>query len=75
MLSILKEIVDREFFYEGELTPETRLNEDLGADSIDLPVLVVAIEEKFGISINDEESEQLKTIGDIMAILQKKVTG
>jgi acyl carrier protein len=70
----IKEIVDKEFYYEGELKPETRIIEDLGADSLDLPVLVINLEEKFGIRIHDEEIETITTIGDIVTILEKKMT-
>lgn len=74
MLEIIKEIVDQEFYYDGELKLETRIIEDLGADSLDLPVLVISLEEKLGIRIYDEEIETLKTIGDIVTILEKKLT-
>ncbi len=46
-----------------ELKPETSLR-DLGADSLDLVELTMAIEEEFGIEIPDEDAEKITTVGD-----------
>ncbi|RNC63168.1 MAG: Acyl carrier protein [Candidatus Dichloromethanomonas elyunquensis] len=73
MLNSIKEILDREFLYEGSLTPETRLIEDIGSDSLDLPIFVISLEEKFDIQLSDGEIEQFITIGDVIKILEKKV--
>ena len=50
---------------ESEVTPEADFVDDLGADSLDTVELVMALEEEFGIEISDEDSEKIKTVGDV----------
>lgn len=40
--------------------------EDLGADSLDIVELIMAIEDEFGIQVSDEEAEKAKTVGDVV---------
>jgi acyl carrier protein len=47
------------------LTPEAHILEDLGADSLDVVELVMAIEEQFDIEIPDEDAESMRTLGDV----------
>jgi acyl carrier protein len=47
------------------LTPEANLVDDLGADSLDVVELVMALEEEFGVEIPDEEVENIRTIRDV----------
>ncbi len=49
---------------EEEIKPESNFIEDLGADSLDIVELVLAMEEEFEIEIPDEEAENIKTVGD-----------
>ncbi len=49
---------------EGNLGPQTRFVDDLGADSLALVDLTLALEEKFDIDISDAESERIQTVGD-----------
>ncbi len=58
---------------EAKITLQSKLNEDLGADSLDATELVMAIEEAFNIEILDEEAEKMLTVGDIVGYLSKKV--
>ena len=53
-----------------EVTPEASFTEDLGADSLDIVELVMALEEEFGLDIPDEEADKLKTVGDAMNYLK-----
>ena len=46
---------------------------DLGADSLDLVELVQSIEEKFNIRIQDEEMQQIKTVGDAMTFVKRQL--
>jgi len=49
----------------GEVTPEASILDDLGADSLDVVELVMAIEEAFDIEVPDEAVERLRTISDM----------
>ena len=49
---------------EDEIKPESSFIEDLGADSLDIVELVMAMEEEFEVEIPDEEAENFKTVGD-----------
>ena len=49
----------------GTLSPEANILEDLGADSLDVVELVMAIEEAFDIEIPDEDAESMRTLGDV----------
>jgi len=57
---------------ESKITEDSRLIEDLGADSLDSIELLVAFEEEFGIRIPDEETANMKTIKDIVALIDSK---
>ena len=48
---------------EDEVIEEARFIEDLGADSLDIVELVMALEEEFGLEIPDEEAEKILTVG------------
>ncbi|MBP1589046.1 MAG: acyl carrier protein [Kiritimatiellae bacterium] len=65
-------IVDKLGVTRDQVKPEASLIEDLGADSIDTVDLVMTFEEEFGESIPDEDSQKLKTVGDIIAYLKSK---
>ena len=49
----------------NEVTPQASILDDLGADSLDVVELVMAIEEKFDIELPDEAIETMRTIGDV----------
>ncbi len=55
----------------SDLAPEKSLVNDLGADSLDSVELIMAIEQKFGITIPDDAAENIKTISDIINYIQK----
>ncbi len=64
-------IVDQLNVDEAEVTEEASFIDDLGADSLDIVELVMALEEQFGISIPDEEAENIKTVGDAVSYIQE----
>jgi len=51
---------------------EAKFIEDLGADSLDIVELVMAMEEEFDIEIPDEDAEKLKTVNDVQSYLVSK---
>ena len=53
-----------------KITPDSRIKEDLGADSLDLLQLLMTIEEENGIIIPDEKLAAFKTVGDVVAYLE-----
>jgi acyl carrier protein len=58
---------------ETGMTEDARLT-DLGADSIDLYEVVMSLEEKFNINIDDRDAQRLVTIGDTIAFIKSKVS-
>ncbi|MCK4390247.1 MAG: acyl carrier protein [Desulfobacterales bacterium] len=61
----IKKIVAEKLSVEpGEVVPEASFVDDLGADSLDLVELIMAMEEAFDIEIADEEAEKLQTVQD-----------
>lgn len=57
-------IVDQLTVDEDDVTLDSAFIDDLGADSLDIVELVMALEDTFGISIPDEDAESIKTVGD-----------
>jgi acyl carrier protein len=53
-----------------ELVPEAHILDDLGADSLDVVELMMAIEESFAIVVPDEDVEKLQTIADVQQYLE-----
>lgn len=54
-----------------QVKPESKMIEDLGADSLDAVELVMAVEEEFDIEIPDEDAEKLVSVGDILSHVEK----
>lgn len=52
-----------------EITMESSFIDDLGADSLDIVELIMALEEEFDIEIPDEDAEKIKTVGDVVEYL------
>ena len=63
-------IVDQLNVEEDDVTEDATFVDDLGADSLDIVELVMALEEAFGVSIPDEEAEGIKTVGDAVSYIQ-----
>ena len=57
---------------ESRVTSESRIKEDLGADSLDILQLLMTIEEEKGITVPDEELAKFSTVGDVVSFLESK---
>jgi len=55
------------------VTPEAKFVDDLGADSLDLVELVMALEEEYNMEISDEDAEKILTVGDAIEYIQGHV--
>ena len=58
---------------EDSLKPETDLQDDLGADSLDVVDLLMSIEDEFEIEIPDEEIENIRTVGDLVNYIESNI--
>ncbi len=56
---------------EEEVTMEASFIEDLGADSLDIVELIMALEEEFDLEIPDEDAEKLRTVGDAVEYIKE----
>jgi acyl carrier protein len=63
-------IVEQLGVTKEELAPEANFIEDLGADSLDIVELVMAMEEEFDIEIPDDDAEKIQTIGDVLTYVK-----
>ncbi len=57
---------------KSKITPEATFIEDLEADSLDTVEFVMAAEEKFGIEVSDEEASKIKTVSDVVDLIETK---
>ena len=66
-------IIEEQLGVESErVKPEASFIDDLGADSLDIVELVMAMEEEFDMEIPDEEAEKLKTVSDVFTYVNSK---
>lgn len=70
---VKKIIVDQLDVEEDKVTEAASITDDLGADSLDVVDLVMSFEEEFDIEIPDDQVEKIKTVGDIVKFIEKKV--
>ena len=57
---------------ESEVTMESNIEQDLGADSLDLVDLVMTLEEEFDLEVSDEDVESIKTVGDMVNYIEDR---
>ena len=73
MLEKMSEMLAEQLNCEAStITPETSFKDDLGADSLDLFELVMALEDEYSVEIPAEDLQNLATVGDVMNYLKEK---
>ena len=73
MLEKMKEIIADQLSVDADTITETsKFKEDLGADSLDLFELVMALEDEYSVEIPAEDLQNLLTVGDVMNYLKEK---
>ena len=74
VLDKLKDIIANQFGIDtDELSEDTDIVADLGADSLDVVEMMMALEEEYGITIEDEKIAELKTIGDVVDCVESMI--
>ena len=72
MLNKIKEVVAEQLDCNlDEIKEDSKFIEDLGADSLDVVELVMALEEEFDIDIADDDAEKLTTVGKVIEYLEE----
>ena len=66
-------IVDKLSVSESEVTPEASFTNDLGADSLDTVELIMEFEKVFDITIPEDQSESISTVGDAIKFIESKL--
>jgi acyl carrier protein len=65
-------VVDQLGVDASEVIPEAKFVDDLGADSLDLTELIMAMEEEFGVEISDEDAQLIQKVQDAISFIEKK---
>ncbi|MCX5818266.1 MAG: acyl carrier protein [Proteobacteria bacterium] len=68
---VKKMIVEQLGVSEAEVIPEAKFIDDLGADSLDIVELIMALEDEYGIEIPDEDAEKMETVGDAIRYIEE----
>ena len=73
MLEKMQEMLAEQLNCDAEtITPDTSFKDDLGADSLDLFELVMALEDEYSIEIPSEDLAELNTVGDVIEYMKNK---
>jgi acyl carrier protein len=70
---VIEIIVEQLGVSEEEITMEASFIDDLGADSLDLVELIMAMEEEFSLEISDEDAEKIQTVQDVVNYITEHV--
>lgn len=69
---IIKMIANKLGKKPADVTPKSRLIEDLGADSLDIVELLMMLEDEYGITIPDQDAMNMSTIGDVVKFMESQ---
>lgn len=72
-VQVSEAIAERLCVEPAQITMESKLKDDLGADSLDIPEIVMELEEIFGITVPDEEIGTLQTVRDIVEYVEAHI--
>ncbi|WRC04010.1 acyl carrier protein [Helicobacter pylori] len=71
---MIQEVISEQLGIDvSQVTPEAKFVKDLGVDSLDIVELIMALEERFGIEIPDEQAEKIVNVGDVMRYIEKQL--
>ena len=70
---VIEIIVEQLGVSAEEVTLEASFIDDLGADSLDLVELIMAMEEEFGLEISDEDAEKIQTVQDVVNYISEHI--
>ena len=72
VLEKVKMILSNQFDVEEDaITPETNIADDLGADSLDIVEMIMALEETYNLQVPDDTASELKTVGAIVKYIEE----
>lgn len=69
---VKKVIAEKLSIDDARITPDARFIDDLGADSLDMVELTMALEDEFGISISDEDAQRIMTVQDAVEFIENE---
>ena len=73
VLEKIKDILENELGKDrNEITLDSDIVKDLGLDSLDIVTLIMAVEDEYGFTADDDEIVSLKTVGDVVSYIEKQ---